>query len=151
MELLNLLTQTKSTLCYIDPAATSVLLSSIVAIVVAIGASAIVIWRKVKKGVSKTLHIDPNANKEVEEDIVLTEETTAEETKEQSSTEAETKDAETENAQVEDNKATTEEPKESKKTVKKSATAESKSTEKKPATKKSTSSAKSKTAKTTKK
>ena len=61
---------------YIDPAATSVLLSSIVAICVAIGASAIIIWRKVKKGVSKTFHIDPNAKKEVEEDIVLNSETT---------------------------------------------------------------------------
>lgn len=60
---------------YIDPAATSVLLSSIVAICVAIGASAIIIWRKVKKGVSKTFHIDPNAKKEVEEDIVLNSET----------------------------------------------------------------------------
>ncbi len=76
MNLLNLLTNTQSVLAYIDPAATSVLLSSIVAIVVAIGASAIVIWRKVKKGVSKTFHIDPNANKEVEDDVVLTEETT---------------------------------------------------------------------------
>ena len=76
MNLLNILSNTQSILAYIDPAATSVLLSSIVAIVVAIGASAIVIWRKVKKGVSKTFHIDPNANKEVEEDVVLTEETT---------------------------------------------------------------------------
>lgn len=141
MELINLLTQTKSTLCYIDPAATSVLLSSIVAIVVAIGASAIVIWRKVKKGVSKTLHIDPNANKEVEEDIVLTDETTAEETKEQSSTETETENANAENEKVENN----EEP--ATKTEKTTA----KSTEKKPTTKKATSSAKSKTAKTTKK
>lgn len=81
MNLLNLLT--KSVLAYIDPAATSVLLSSIVAIVVAIGASAIVIWRKVKKGVSKTFHIDPNANKEVEEDIVLTDETAEEPAKEE--------------------------------------------------------------------
>ena len=76
MNLLNILSNTQSILAYIDPAATSVLLSSIVAIVVAIGASAIVIWRKVKKGVSKTFHIDPNANKEVEDDVVLTEETT---------------------------------------------------------------------------
>ena len=74
MNLLNILSNTQSILAYIDPAATSVLLSSIVAIVVAIGASAIVIWRKVKKGVSKTFHIDPNANKEVEEDVVLTDE-----------------------------------------------------------------------------
>ena len=63
-----------TTLLYIDPAATSVLLSSITAIVVAIGASAIIIWRKLKKKVKKTFKIDPNAGKEVEEQIVLTDE-----------------------------------------------------------------------------
>ena len=65
----NLFTQT----LYIDPAATSILLSSITAIVVVVGASAIVIWRKLKKKVSKTLNIDPNAGKEVEEELVITE------------------------------------------------------------------------------
>ncbi len=54
---------------YIDPAATTVLISSISAIAVAVGASAIIIWRKVKKKAGKVLHIDENANKEVEEDI----------------------------------------------------------------------------------
>ena len=63
-----------TTLLYIDPAATSVLLSSITAIVVAIGASVIIIWRKLKKKVKKTFKIDPNAGKEVEEQIVLTDE-----------------------------------------------------------------------------
>lgn len=68
-------------LLYIDPAATSVLLSSITAIVIAIGASAIVIWRKLKKKVKKTLNIDPNAGKEVEADLVVNdEEITAEQT-----------------------------------------------------------------------
>ncbi len=64
---------------YIDPAATSILLSSITAIVVAVGASAIVIWRKLKKKVSKTLNIDPNAGKEVEEELVITEDADAKE------------------------------------------------------------------------
>ena len=59
-------------LLYIDPAATSVLLSSITAIVLALGASAIIIWRKLKKKVQKTLNIDPNSNKEVEDDLVIT-------------------------------------------------------------------------------
>ena len=36
--------------------------------------------RKIKKKVSTTLHIDPNAGKEVEEDIVVTDEEIAEET-----------------------------------------------------------------------
>ena len=60
-------------LLYIDPAATSVLISSLTAIFVALAATAIIIWRKVKKGVTKTLHIDPNAHKEVEEDLVVNE------------------------------------------------------------------------------
>lgn len=76
MNILNLVSlfETASTMCYIDPAATSVLLSSITAIVIAIGASAIIFWRKVKKKVSKTLHIDPNAGKEVEDDLVVNDE-----------------------------------------------------------------------------
>jgi len=31
------------------------------------------LWRKAKKKVGKVLNIDPNANKEVEEEIVITE------------------------------------------------------------------------------
>ena len=50
---------------YIDPAATSVLLSSITAIVVAISASAIILWRKFKKKINKTLKIDPNKAKKL--------------------------------------------------------------------------------------
>ena len=58
-------------LAYIDPAATSVLLTSISGIVIAVGATAVILWRKAKKKVSQALHIDENANKEVEEDIVI--------------------------------------------------------------------------------
>ncbi len=61
-----------SQMLYIDPAATSVLLSSITAIVLALGASAIIIWRKLKKKVEKTFKIDPNSKKEVEEELVMT-------------------------------------------------------------------------------
>ena len=66
-------------LLYIDPAATSVLLTSITAIVLAVGASAIIIWRKLKNKVSKTFNIDPNSGKEVEEELVITEELSTEE------------------------------------------------------------------------
>ena len=61
-------------LLYIDPAATTVWLSSITAIAVACGATFIILWRKVKKGAQKVLHIDDNANKEVEEELVINEE-----------------------------------------------------------------------------
>ena len=56
---------------YIDPAATTILLSSISMIVLAIGASAIVLWRRAKKKVTKALNIDENANKEVEDKLVI--------------------------------------------------------------------------------
>jgi hypothetical protein len=61
-------------LLYIDPAATTVLLSSITAIVVACGATFIILWRKLKKGAQKVLHIDENKNKEVEDELVINEE-----------------------------------------------------------------------------
>lgn len=61
-------------LCYIDPAATSVLISSITAIAVALGATFIIIWRKMKKGVKKTFHIDENAGKVLEDDLVINDE-----------------------------------------------------------------------------
>ena len=61
-------------LLYIDPAATTVLLSSITAIAVALGATFIILWRKIKKGAQKVLHIDENKNKEVEDELVINEE-----------------------------------------------------------------------------
>lgn len=86
---------------YIDPAATSILLSSITAIVVAVGATFIVLWRKFKKGVSKALHIDPNAGKEVEDDLVINDDTANGEgaTREEATAEA----AATESEQVAEN------------------------------------------------
>mgnify|MGYP003302976241 CR=1 FL=1 len=62
-----------SMLLYVDPSAVSIIITSITAIVAAVGATAIVLWRKAKKKVGKVLNIDPNANKEVEEEIVITE------------------------------------------------------------------------------
>ena len=68
-----------SNLLYIDPAATTVLLSSVTAIVVACGATFIILWRKIKKGAQKVLHFDENANKEVEDELVITDDETTEE------------------------------------------------------------------------
>ena len=65
-------------LLYIDPAATTVLLSSITAIVVACGATFIIVWRKIKKSAQKVLHIDDSKNKEVEDELVINEEVEAE-------------------------------------------------------------------------
>ena len=56
---------------YIDPAATTVVITSISGIVIAVGATAVILWRKAKKKVATALHIDENANKEVEDELVI--------------------------------------------------------------------------------
>lgn len=106
MSILNLLQNIN--LLYIDPAATSVLLSSITAIAVAVGASAIIIWRKLKKKIDKTLNRDPNAGKEVEDELVITDTEIAKEV---------TKET-TEVEKVEEEKAEEKEEKSSKKSTK---------------------------------
>ncbi len=58
---------------YIDASTISIVVTSISGVAVAVGAAAVILFRKAKKKVAKTLGIDENANKEVEEDIVLTE------------------------------------------------------------------------------
>ena len=69
---------------YIDPAATSMLLSSITAIVVACGAGIFMAWRAMKKKVKKVLHIDENANKEMEDELVINDEAADDNTAEKS-------------------------------------------------------------------
>jgi len=56
---------------YIDPSVVSTLLVSIAGAVVACSAAFFIIWRKVKRGVTKTLGIDENANKEVEDELII--------------------------------------------------------------------------------
>ena len=72
MEIFNFVAQ--PTAAYIDPGATSILISSISGIVIAISATVVIVWRKAKKKVSSALHIDENANKEVEEELVIKDE-----------------------------------------------------------------------------
>ncbi len=63
---------------YIDAAATTAIISAATAAVVALAAWGIIQWRKFKKGVNKVFHVDENANKEKEADLVITDdETTA--------------------------------------------------------------------------
>ena len=66
---------TTPTALYLDPTSVSILLTSISGVVIAISATAVILWRKAKKKVANVLHIDENANKEVEEDIVINDET----------------------------------------------------------------------------
>ncbi len=58
---------------YIDPSVVSGLATAIAGVAVACGAAFFVVWRRVKKGVSKTLGIDENAGKEVEADLEIRE------------------------------------------------------------------------------
>ena len=58
---------------YIDPSVVSGLLVSVAGAVVACSAVFFILWRKLKKKVTKTLGIDENANKEVEEELVIKE------------------------------------------------------------------------------
>ena len=52
----------------------TIVITSISAIAIAVGATAVILWRKAKKKVAATLHIDENANKEVEEELVIKDE-----------------------------------------------------------------------------
>ncbi|MBR2445395.1 MAG: hypothetical protein IKB28_01865 [Clostridia bacterium] len=62
------------TVAYIDPSSVTIVITSISAIAIAVGATAVILWRKAKKKVAATLHIDENANKEVEEELVIKDE-----------------------------------------------------------------------------
>ena len=79
---------TLTTLAYIDPAATTALISSLTAIGVAIGATFIILWRKFKKGVNKVLHKDENAGKIVEDELVINDEETSQTVESQDGAEA---------------------------------------------------------------
>lgn len=59
---------------YIDPGVTTALISGISGVAVAVGAIAVVYWRKAKKKAAEVLKIDENANKEVEDDLVINDE-----------------------------------------------------------------------------
>ena len=62
---------------YIDPSVMTYAIQAIAGIVIALGATIGIIWRKSKKKVSNKLGIDENKNKEVESDeiVIKTEET----------------------------------------------------------------------------
>lgn len=58
---------------YIDPSATSALVAGLAGLVVACSATAFIIWRRLRAKVSKTLGIDENAGKEVEDELTISE------------------------------------------------------------------------------
>ena len=92
---------------YIDPAATSMLLTSITALVVACGAGIFIAWRAIRKKVNKALHIDENAKKEVEDELVISDELKEGDSAEENGSDAQTAEDGTdkkEEAETEENK-----------------------------------------------
>ena len=59
---------------YLDPSAVSLIAVSIGSIAIAVGTTFVIWYRRVKKKVTTVLHIDENANKEVEEELVILDE-----------------------------------------------------------------------------
>lgn len=57
---------------YIDPSTTTYLIQAIAGIAVAVGSVVVIYWRKAKKRINEKMGIDLDKNKEVEEDIVVT-------------------------------------------------------------------------------
>ena len=56
---------------YLDPSVMTYVIQAVAGIVIAVGAVVGIYWRKFKKKVNDKLGIDENANKGVEEDIVI--------------------------------------------------------------------------------
>ena len=90
-----------SNLLYLDVAAFSAVTSAVAAIGVAIAAPILYWWKKTKKGVCKALHIDENKNKEVEEELILSEDFEETQADEQTAEEAVEEIAEESSAEVE--------------------------------------------------
>ena len=74
-------------LAYIDISAVSYAIPLIAGVIVVISSSVYLIFRRAKSKISKKLGIDENAGKEVEEDVVITDEEIAETTSETEKTE----------------------------------------------------------------
>lgn len=77
---------------YIDPSVVTFGASAIAGIVIAAGAVLFVWWRKVKSKVADKLGIDENANKEKEEELIITVQTEDEATAETAAEQPETAD-----------------------------------------------------------
>ncbi len=62
----------KTAHAYLDPSTTTYIIQAIAGIAIAVGAFVAVYWRKAKKKVQNALHIDENAKKTMEDEIVVT-------------------------------------------------------------------------------
>lgn len=57
---------------YLDPSITTYIIQAVAGVAIAVGAVVAVIWNKTRKKMREKLHIDDNARKEVEDDVVVT-------------------------------------------------------------------------------
>lgn len=62
---------TQTACAYIDPSTTTYIIQAVAGIAVAVGAFVTIYWRKAKKKLQNTLHINENVKKEVEDDIKI--------------------------------------------------------------------------------
>lgn len=70
--MLNLIMQSRINVgAYLDPSVMTYAIQVAAGVVVAVGATAGVLWRKAKRKVEDKLGIDENAKKEVEEDVIV--------------------------------------------------------------------------------
>lgn len=67
-----LLMSTQTACAYLDPSTTTYIIQAVAGVAIAIGAFVAVYWRKAKKKVQDALHIDENAKKTMEDEIVIT-------------------------------------------------------------------------------
>lgn len=56
---------------YLDPSVLTYVIQAVAGIVIAVGAVVGIYWRKARKKINDKMGIDENANKEVEDDIVI--------------------------------------------------------------------------------
>jgi len=55
---------------YVDPSVMTYAIQAIAGVVIVLGVTVGVVWRRMKKKAQKVLHIDENAKKEVEDEVV---------------------------------------------------------------------------------
>ncbi len=63
---------------YIDPSVMTYAIQAIAGLAIAVGAGVAIYFHRIKKKVNKTLNIDENEKKEVEEDIVIIDKSSSE-------------------------------------------------------------------------
>ena len=62
------------TFLYIDPSVMTYAIQAIAGVVIAVGAAAVIVWRKAKKKVAEKLKLEERSTKETEEEVKLVDE-----------------------------------------------------------------------------